>query len=592
MKNRLKPQPAGSLWRRSRGIAMKLKRLSIKNFRNFEDVEVSLSNKNVVFGMNDVGKTNFLYALRFLLDRKVRNNGFQDSDYFLKDISRTIEICLEIDIEDRGENLDSQNIISKLGKSRRSINTDSIFIKLISKFDEEDFIGNPELFWGSDIEDLDKISQVGTYTELDKLFQVVYVDPLIDLDKIFSANKRKIFSKKKDNDNQVLAEIDNLADQINEKIAMMESVSEFQDILSKEYKSLKYEDIAIVLRSEMAIKGVFNDIHPYITKNSDTTNHLYPTSGDGRRKILAYSLLNHITNEFNTNNLISIYLIEEPENSLHRSMQISLSKQLFNKDVYRYFIMSTHSSEMLYEMDKATLIRIHSADKIYCNSYLYIVDETFRQLKKELNESLATALFADRVLLIEGPSEKVLFEKILSVVAPNYELQGGFILQVDGIKFKPYFRTLNALGIKCIVKTDNDLRETIKQENRVIEAIGYNRCATLAVENFPSTQIPRCRDIPSSQENKDSLRDRINKHENVEKLRELNIYLSKVDLENDLYDAIPTVMNNWKPDAVAYLQKQKLLRMLSFCDGLIDVNCQLIYDHENFECLKKLTGEL
>ena len=48
---------------------MKLKTLSIKNFRNFEDISITLSNKNVVFGMNDVGKTNFLYALRFLFER-------------------------------------------------------------------------------------------------------------------------------------------------------------------------------------------------------------------------------------------------------------------------------------------------------------------------------------------------------------------------------------------------------------------------------------------------------------------------------------------------------------------------------------------
>lgn len=571
---------------------MELKKLSIKNFRNFEDIEVSLSNKNVVFGMNDVGKTNFLHALRFLLDRKIRNNGFQESDFFHKDVSRVIEICLEIDIKDKEGDLDSQNIISKLGKSRKSVNTDSVFIKLSSKFDEEDFVGNPELFWGSDIEDLDKIPQVGTFTELDKLFQVVYVDPLIDLDKIFSANRRKIFSKKKDNDNQVLAEIDNLANQINKKIATMESVSDFQDILSKEYKALKDEDIAIVLRSEMAIKGVFNDIHPYITKNSDTTHHLYPTSGDGRKKILAYSLLNHITNEFNTNNLISIYLIEEPENSLHRSMQISLSNQLFSQEVYRYFVMSTHSSEMLYEMDKATLIRIHSADKIYCNSHLYIVDETFRQLKKELNESLSTALFADRVLLIEGPSEKVLFEKVLSKVAPSYELQGGFILQVDGIKFKPYFKTLSALGIKCIVKTDNDLRETTKQENRVIEAIGYNRCAGLAVENFGWQQNTLWSDTRVSTKNKEILKSEISKHNNVTILRDFNIYLSKIDLENDLHEAVGSFMDTWKDNAVAYLQQKKLLRMIRFCDNLNDENCRLIYDHRNFECLKKLTGEL
>lgn len=48
---------------------MLLNHLTIKNFRNFENLEVDLTNKNVVFGLNDIGKSNFLSALRFLLDR-------------------------------------------------------------------------------------------------------------------------------------------------------------------------------------------------------------------------------------------------------------------------------------------------------------------------------------------------------------------------------------------------------------------------------------------------------------------------------------------------------------------------------------------
>lgn len=46
---------------------MRFNSVTIKNFRNFEDISVDLTNKNVLFGMNDVGKTNFLYALRYVL---------------------------------------------------------------------------------------------------------------------------------------------------------------------------------------------------------------------------------------------------------------------------------------------------------------------------------------------------------------------------------------------------------------------------------------------------------------------------------------------------------------------------------------------
>ena len=40
---------------------MKFTKLSLKNFRNFNDSEINLDNKNIFFGLNDVGKTNALY---------------------------------------------------------------------------------------------------------------------------------------------------------------------------------------------------------------------------------------------------------------------------------------------------------------------------------------------------------------------------------------------------------------------------------------------------------------------------------------------------------------------------------------------------
>lgn len=581
---------------------MKLKTLSIKNFRNFEDISITLSNKNVVFGMNDVGKTNFLCALRFLFERKIRNKGFLETDFFQKDTDRIIEICLEIDISDHETDIDSQNIISKIGKERDNENLNSVFIKVVAKFDQDEFFGIPKLFWGNQEEELQKIPGEGTFCELDRLFHIVYIDPLINLDKIFSLNKRKIFSNQKtQSDGELLEDINVLAEQINSKISTMESVTKFQEILTNEYHNLKNEDISVVLRSEMVINGVFNDLQPYITKNTDITKKLYPTSGDGRKKILAYSLLNHITKEFNTNNTIPIFLIEEPENSLHRSMQIALSKQLFNQEIYKYFVMSTHSSEMLYEMDKATLIRLCNEDRTIAKSFLYKVSEEFSKIKRELNESLTTALFADRVLLIEGPSEKVLFEKILQEIQPNYELEGGYILQVDGIKFKPYYKTLINLGIICIVKTDNDLKETTKNSSKQFVYIGYNRCVDLldgnewkkwedengyiAIDYSPSDREDKIKEWKKSN---------FNQIQKIQQLRNKNIYLSKVDLENDLNEAIPETLELWcntNYDAVPYLQKQKLMRMIKLCDFLKEEDCQKIYNHSLFECLKKLTGD-
>ena len=79
---------------------MEFKKISIKNFRNFEDIEIDITNKNIFFGLNDIGKTNFLYAMRYIFDKDIRKNGFLDSDFHRKNIDSPIEIIVVLDISD------------------------------------------------------------------------------------------------------------------------------------------------------------------------------------------------------------------------------------------------------------------------------------------------------------------------------------------------------------------------------------------------------------------------------------------------------------------------------------------------------------
>ena len=60
---------------------MKFEKISIRNFRNFENIEICISNKNIFFGLNDIGKTNFLYAMRYVFDKDIRKNGCGETGY-------------------------------------------------------------------------------------------------------------------------------------------------------------------------------------------------------------------------------------------------------------------------------------------------------------------------------------------------------------------------------------------------------------------------------------------------------------------------------------------------------------------------------
>lgn len=577
---------------------MKLTTLSIENFRNFIKEDIKLTNQNVIFGMNDMGKTNLLYALRYLFDRDIRKNGFRETDFYKNQTNRIIKITLGVDLSDRDSNDDSKHIISKVGGARTSDELNTFYFQVLGTYDESEGLGLPKLFWGNKVEELEEVRQDGIVSALDKLFKIIYVDPTIDLEATFKKNRNRLFDQTKlDDDDIVISnEIKVLGSQLNEKISDMKIIKAFQSTITAEYKKLKNENISIEMKSELSINGYFSNLIPYIKKDDD--ENIYPTAGDGRKKILAYSLLNHLVKAQEGNKII-IYLIEEPENSLHRSMQIALSKQLFNSKVYSYFFLSTHSSELLYEMDNASLVRIYSQDNTRSESFIYQLSDEYKKVKKELNRSLATALFAERVLLVEGPSEKVLFEKILEEVHPTYELDGGYILDVYGIKFRPYVKVLRGLNITVIVKTDNDLKAK-KGHPKIFDLIGLQRCLELLdqveVEGLVPVEIDyfnsdgRWTQTKKNQMIKDKKLELYSQYsEKIKELVKENIYLSKLDLEHDLFEAIGKRMQEiLGSDPIKYLQDHKLLNMIELTNELTKKDCLDIIKHPLFQAVRKL----
>lgn len=223
--------------------------------------------------------------------------------------------------------------------------------------------------------------------------------------------------------------------------------------------------------------------------------------------------------------------------------------------------VTTHSPFVLYEMDNVNLVRIYSERKINSISTFYKVPDAYEKNRKMLNRCLSEAIFANKVLLVEGPSEYMLFSKVLSVVHPFYEVDGIYILPVDGVGFETYFSILDELEIFNVVKTDNDLRAVTGKGTYSV--LGFSRCNNyIGEKRLPTKQI---------QENSVSAkRSLYNSNINtLDKIRsDFHIFLSKVDLENDLdeflHDRLSALLDNDNP--VKYLsnivpdKKSALLR--------------------------------
>lgn len=559
---------------------MKFNSVSIKNFRNFEDISISLTNKNVLFGMNDVGKTNFLYALRFVFDKDIRKQNFNDTDYFKKKIKNPIEIVVSIDISDT-ENADSQKLRAKL-KGALLSNQNTVYIKVKAEYDEKEMLGLPVLYWGGDLQDLEEMKVHGTFFDIDYVFNVIYIDAYVDLYTLFKRNANSLLVNDKEQDKEILDKINKTCEDLNTHISGLSGIKTFEEKIAPEYKKFRHDNVTISVKSEIAVKGLYSNIVPYIKQDSDDS--LYPTSGEGRKKLLVYAIFDLLSRD-EEEKKINLFLIEEPENHLHRSMQIALSHTLFHEDKYQYLFMTTHSPYVLTEMDKVNLVRIYNEDKIVSQSILYIVPEQFKSQRNALNKGLVEAIFADKVLLVEGASECVLFGKVLSEINPFFEADGIYILPVGGFGFEPYFLILNALKIHNIIKTDNDLRKINGKEQYSV--LGFSRLnkyigkRLLPIKPIDKTGVDAKRKL--YEQNKTTL----------DKIRgKYSLYLSKCSLEEDLDEVIHDKMVKYLPesdsDVIGYLQASKNNHMVELVEKLTNDDCKTIYEHYNFACLKEV----
>lgn len=559
-------------------VSMKFESIKIKNFRNFEDIELTLSNKNIFFGLNDVGKTNFLYALRYVFDKDIRRLNLVDSDFHNKQLDKPIEIIVTLDISDV-EDSDCQKLRAQLKGALQSKHS-KVYIKLLAEYNKNELLALPLLYWGGDLDNLQEMKQRGYLYEIDYVFNVIYIDSYVDLYSLFKKNVSQLIKNENDDDKAALANIQKTVDELNNNISSLSGIKEFESRLTPEYQKFRDEGISVSIKSEIAVKGLYSNIIPYIKQNDD--ENLYPTAGEGRKKLLAYSIYDILADE-NAEKKITLFLIEEPENHLHKSMQIALSQILFTDTKYTYLFVTTHSPFVLYEMDNVNLVRIYSDRKINGISTFYKVPENYEKARKMLNRCLSEAIFANKVLLVEGPSEYMLFSKVLAIVHPFYEADGIYILPVNGIGFQKYISILDELEIFNVIKTDNDLRAV--KGKATYSVLGFLRCNKyIGKELLPTEQI---------QENSiDAKRALYNANiKTLDKIRnEYSIFLSKVDLENDLdevmHDRLLTLLGEAAP--VDYLQDSKHYHMVELIEKLSDTDCRTIYNHYNFACLKEV----
>ncbi len=178
-------------------------------------------------------------------------------------------------------------------------------------------------------------------------------------------------------------------------------------------------------------------------------------------------------------------LLEEPEAHLHPQMQQVFIEQvretIQEAGVQIQLIISTHSSHMIAEAGlnvKRSFERIRYFNKFKKDDKTIIEvkdfndfrhkekdKNTFRFLKQYLNLNRCDLFFADKVIMVEGITEKLLMPLFIKKVAKDLENEYVSIVEIGGSythKFKEFFKFLNT---KVLIITDIDSVDFVTGES-------------------------------------------------------------------------------------------------------------------------------
>ncbi|MCX6154063.1 MAG: ATP-dependent endonuclease [Candidatus Kapabacteria bacterium] len=202
-----------------------------------------------------------------------------------------------------------------------------------------------------------------------------------------------------------------------------------------------------------------------------------------------------------------IIFIEEPEAHLHPQMQEVFIKQL-NKIVEIFsetlnnnekwpvqFIVTTHSTHIANAADFETIRYFLINDQDDLQTKIKDLSEAFKTtdlkndkdfIHKYLTLTKCDLFFADKAILIEGSTERILMPEFINKLSDSkLNTQYLSIVEIGGAYAHHFFKFLDFLELKTIIITDIDSTKA-KQTNK---GKRYEACLVVTGESFSNASI-------------------------------------------------------------------------------------------------------
>lgn len=431
---------------------MKIEKVRIKGFRNFDDVVVELGEKTLIFGPNDSGKTNFLHALRILFDPSLSARDFEltTSDFNCRTNPDRVEIAATLcDVREDclisvfGGNLDEGRTVVGYTCNREG--------------DYKFLVGNEK----AGIEPVQSRFYI-------KHLVLEYVNSTRDASRFLKRSQNALLQAARDSRNEddahdddvSIKEIQNSLESLNDGISGLHYITNALKTVNDEMARMSAlnegREARLVAGNTDAGKLLDKLQLAYLSDDVPLT-----FGGEGRNNQLFFSTWLSQRNIKKPVEKVSIVAIEEPEAHLHPQQQRALAKYL-SSCINGQVLLTTHSPQIVDRFVSDALVKMGSEGKPTCSGIKLRTEVD--DLGYRLNPIVAEVFFSRGVFLVEGPSEIIFFRALAASVGIDLDRENLSILSVDGVGFKPYVLCCEALGIPWVLRTDNDVFKVPNKE--------------------------------------------------------------------------------------------------------------------------------
>lgn len=438
--------------------------ISIRNFRNFEDLAITgLRNGTVVIGENGSGKSNLLHALRLALDASLPDSRrvLRAEDFWsgLNEPFAGTVIEVQVELQDWNTDPHTKALLADCVVADHPLTARITYrYRPQQRLEDGAVPTGPEHYeWRIFGADSEAAQLSGSFR---RWLSLRVLPALRDAESDLESWRRSPLADLLDRLQIPTAVLRDVAAKVDEAGAVLlddRNVADLDVEIRDQIEQMVGELFAVDTRlgiNATRPEQVLRAIRVMIADPST------PTVGDislGTANVLFLALLLRSVLAQRLDRINSLLAVEEPEAHLHPHIQRVLFRYLLGLEVP--IMVTTHSAHIASVSDPRALVLLRNHNgrtESYTIADAGLTNQQIDDLDRYLDVTRSEMLFAKAVILVEGAAELYLVPAFAAERTIELDELGITVASVQGTDFAPYRKMLRAFGIPCIVITDGD----------------------------------------------------------------------------------------------------------------------------------------